>query len=138
MPGSTFVSEINNLIFVFLVFLFFLVYRHKNFLTFPQVLQMADPPIPFEIIWQYPGDCVATCPGAYHMVINLGNNTAEATNYTLPVFTDKFCGKPSTCNCFLREEIDSLRAKFKFQQPGRDEPEPLSQPSDGKFKNLSK
>ncbi|EFX65484.1 hypothetical protein DAPPUDRAFT_333153 [Daphnia pulex] len=31
---------------------------------------------------------------------------------------------------FLRENIDNLRSKYKFRQPGRDEPEPLPHPSD--------
>ncbi|EFX66993.1 hypothetical protein DAPPUDRAFT_115817 [Daphnia pulex] len=103
---------------------------HKQFLTFPHVLQTAVPPIPFQINLQGPGDCVATWPGAYHMVINLGSNTAEAINYTLPVFTEKYCGKPTRCNCPGRKKIDHLRLKFKFNLPGQDEPEPLLHPSD--------
>jgi hypothetical protein len=72
------------------------------------------------------------------MVINLGSNTAEAINYTLPVFTEKYCGKPTRCNCPGRKKIDHLRSKFKFNLPGQDEPEPLLHPSDGKSKYLSK
>jgi hypothetical protein len=72
------------------------------------------------------------------MVINLSSNTAEAINYTLPVFTEKYCGKPTRCNCPERKKIDHLRSKFKFNLPGQDEPEPNLHPSDGKSKYLSK
>ncbi|EFX66346.1 hypothetical protein DAPPUDRAFT_263284 [Daphnia pulex] len=102
----------------------------QTIFVFPHVLQTAAPPIPFQIIRQFPGQCVATWPGAYHMVINLGSNTAEAINYRLPELTERYCGKPSRCNCPLRENIDNLRSKYKFRQPGRDEPEPLPHPSD--------
>lgn len=78
---------------------------------FPQILKTAAPPIPFHLIRQQPGICVATCPGAYHMVINAGSNTAKAINFTDSEFTERFCNKPSRCNCIQRKAIDLTRSK---------------------------
>lgn len=89
----------------------FFCYRYKQFLKFPHILQTAAPPIPFHLIRQQLGICVATWPGAYHMVINAGSNTAEAINFTDPEFTERFCNKPSRCNCIQRKAIDLMRSK---------------------------
>ncbi|EFX78540.1 hypothetical protein DAPPUDRAFT_320406 [Daphnia pulex] len=85
--------------------------QYKQFLMFPQILKTAAPPIPFHLIRQQPGICVATWPGAYHMVINAGSNTAEAINFTDFEFTERFCNKPSRCNCIQRKAIDLTRSK---------------------------
>jgi hypothetical protein len=48
----------------------------------PQVLRLHQ--IPFHCIRQKKGEYVIIFPGAYHMVVNAGQNTAEAINFCMP------------------------------------------------------
>jgi hypothetical protein len=78
----------------------------------PQVLRANN--IPFHCIQQRPGDYVFTFPGAYHMVINTGQNWAEAVNFCMPQW--RHFVPEVECNCNV--ECNNVRSKFKSHSVG--------------------
>ncbi|EFX76654.1 hypothetical protein DAPPUDRAFT_248795 [Daphnia pulex] len=62
--------------------------RHKSFFVMPQVLRAAEPPIPFDCIKQEEGHICRDIPSAFHMLVNIGSNCAEAINVCLPEWED--------------------------------------------------